>query len=147
MCTGEFLSWDDNTFISGNHTLLPPTWHSVAVWWTNPDAGLWIPITYTAWGLLALTAQVPGETGPTLDPYVFHFANLLLHVLAALVVFRLLEMLIKRRWPAAAGAALFALYPVQVEPVAWAMGLRDILGGLLTLAAIWQYLIAARTSS
>jgi Flp pilus assembly protein TadD len=141
ICTAEFTSWDDFEAIAKNPTMLPPTLHSLKVWWTQPTADLWIPITYTTWGAIAAIAQVPGDSGPTLTPSIFHAANLLLHVLAVLVVFELLEFLIRKRWPAAAGAALFALHPVQVEPVAWAAGMKDVLYGLLALVAIWQYLL------
>jgi hypothetical protein len=136
VCTAEFTSWDDTSAISKNPTMLPPTRHSLEVWWTQPTADLWIPITYTTWGAIAAIAQVPGDAGPSLNPYIFHAANLLLHVLAVLVVFELLEILIGKHWPAAAGAALFALHPVQVEPVAWAAGTKDVLYGLLALVAI-----------
>jgi protein O-mannosyl-transferase len=43
-------------------------------------------------------------------------------------------------WAAAAGALLFALHPVQVEPVAWATGLKDVLSGVLSIIALWQYI-------
>jgi Flp pilus assembly protein TadD len=47
-------------------------------------------------------------------------------------------------WPAAAGAGLFALHPVQVEPVVWATGAKDLLSGLLSLAALrWSLAWAA----
>ncbi|MFI5381473.1 MAG: hypothetical protein ACHRHE_19415, partial [Tepidisphaerales bacterium] len=45
-----------------------------------------------------------------------------------------------RIWPAAAGALLFAIHPLQVEAVAWASGLKDLLFGLFALAAILAYL-------
>jgi hypothetical protein len=48
-----------------------------------------------------------------------------------------------RTWPAAAGALLFAIHPLQVEAVAWASGLKDLLFGLFALAAILAYLCYA----
>ena len=39
-------------------------------------------------------------------------------------------------WAAAAGAACFAWHPLQVEPVAWISGLRDVLGGFFGFAAL-----------
>jgi len=42
--------------------------------------------------------------------------------------------------PAAAGALLFALHPVQVEPVAWVTGGRDVLSGAFSLLALLLFL-------
>ncbi len=42
---------------------------------------------------------------------------------------------------------LFALHPVQVESVAWVDGMRDVLSGLLSFVALWQYLAYARATS
>jgi tetratricopeptide (TPR) repeat protein len=39
---------------------------------------------------------------------------------------------------------LFALHPLQVEPVAWVTGMKDLLAGLLSLIALWQYLLHVR---
>ncbi len=35
---------------------------------------------------------------------------------------------------------MFALHPLQVEAVAWATGLKDVLCGFLSFVAVWQYL-------
>src|SRR6185503_10299612 len=43
-------------------------------------------------------------------------------------------------WAAAIGAGLFALHPLQVESVAWASGLKDVLAGAFTLVALWLFL-------
>src|SRR5687768_5366166 len=43
------------------------------------------------------------------------------------------------------GAMLFALHPVQVEPVAWASETKDLLAGLLSIVALWQYVNYATT--
>ncbi|HSI36390.1 MAG TPA: hypothetical protein VK986_22590, partial [Tepidisphaeraceae bacterium] len=45
-------------------------------------------------------------------------------------------------WAAAAGALLFGLHPLQVETVAWASGLKDLLAGAFGLAAVALYLRA-----
>jgi protein O-mannosyl-transferase len=116
--------------------------HSVQTWWTTTRMDLYVPVTYTTWGIIALMAR-DAQTGQ-LDPAYFHTANLILHVLCCLVVFELLRLLIGKTWPAVAGALLFGLHPVQVEAVAWVSGLKDVLGGLLALLAIWQYLVVAK---
>ena len=136
-----FMTYDDLQNIAHNPRLNPPTWGSIPLFWKAPYEYLYIPLTYTIWTLLAMVSRTakPDEIGLTIDASSFHALNLLFHVAAALVAYRLLRRLVKRPWPAAAGALLFALHPVQVEPVAWATGLKDVMSGLLSLIAMWQY--------
>lgn len=140
--THEFVIWDDDHTITGNPAFNPPTVGGILTHWTSPRAGLYVPVTYTVWGLLALLG---GERGA--QPWLYHAASLLLHFAAAGVVFKVLQLLFRRNLAACLGAVLFAVHPVQVEPVAWASGLKDVLFALLSLVAIWQYLLAIRPDS
>ena len=63
------------------------------------------------------------------------------------MVFTILRFLAGSDWAAGAGSLLFALHPLQVEPVAWVNGMRDVLSGLLSFIALWQYLVYARAKS
>ncbi|MEA2709104.1 MAG: protein O-mannosyl-transferase, partial [Phycisphaerales bacterium] len=47
---------------------------------------------------------------------------------------------VAQRVAALIGALLFALHPVQVESVAWVSGTKDVLFGMLSLLAIYEYL-------
>src|SRR5258706_771380 len=89
--------------------------------------------------MLAAVAHASGEAGP-LPAGLFHAASLLFHILTSLVVFALLRRLVVNPTAVLFGALLFALHPVQVETVAWASGLKDVLCGFLILTAVWQYL-------
>src|SRR5688572_29999754 len=144
--TFPFVHWEDPGYISHNPDLTPPTLASLAKHWDprRPHDGPYIPFTHTVWAALASVAQqnIDGQT--VLNPRVFHIANLTLHVLSACVVFVILLRLINRTWPAWVGAALFAVHPLQVEPVAWASGMKTVLAGLLSLMAIWLYVEDAR---
>jgi hypothetical protein len=51
-------------------------------------------------------------------------------------VFGILRSLLPHEWAAGARALLFALHPLQVEPVASASGMIHLLGGLLALTAL-----------
>lgn len=141
VCTHDFTTWDDNFNVSQNPYLNPVTWEGVAHFWTTPHMALYVPITYTVWGALAAVARmdVPNAQGIWLNASVFHTANLIVHILAVLFAYQLLVALTRRRWPACAGALLFALHPVQVESVAWVAGMKDVLCGALSLLALWQY--------
>lgn len=68
----------------------------------------------------------------------YHLLSLVLHVLSALLLFRLLRKLEIPGAPLA--AALFALHPVQVESVAWISELKNTLSAFLCLSAALIYL-------
>jgi hypothetical protein len=141
----EFVGWDDGDTIVQNPRLRPPRIEGVAYYWTHPAAGLYAPLTYTVWSTLAVLAEARTPAGDfELNPWVFHAASLMLHVLSAVVVLDLLRRLVGQDLPALVGAMLFALHPMQVESVAWASGLKDVLCGLLALVAIQQYVIFAQ---
>jgi tetratricopeptide (TPR) repeat protein len=70
------------------------------------------------------------------EPAGFHGVSLALHLAATAAAFRLLRGLAQRPWAAGAGAALFALHPVQVESVAWISAVNDPLAGLCVIAGL-----------
>ena len=79
------------------------------------------------------------------DPAVFHAVNLICHLLASFLVWDLRRSL--RSSPvgpraAAAGALLFGLHPLQVEPWGGQVGLKDVLSGVFARAALLLYVIA-----
>jgi tetratricopeptide (TPR) repeat protein len=136
----DFVDWDDDLLVWENPDLKPLTLERLGGFWRALN-----PLTTTVYALLAqLPPGAPGSSvSATLDPRVFHAANLVLHALSVLVVFRLLGLLVGHAGAAGAGALLFGLHPVQVEAVAWVTGLRDVLSGLLALVALWQYVLWA----
>src|SRR5207248_1057390 len=82
-----------------------------------------------------------------LNPHVFHALNLILHLASVTLAYALLRQLVGRDWPAAVGALIFAIHPVQVEAVAWVSGAKDLLAGALSLAALWMYLLSVQSQS
>lgn len=144
VCTAGFTNWDDALNVTNNPHLKPPTAEGLVFFWLHPYDYLYIPLSYSVWWVLVHFRMAgPNGHGSFLDPQLFHVVNLLLHIGAALIVFRLLLLLTRREWAACAGALLFALHPLQVEPVAWITGLKDVLCGLLSMVALWQYVLFA----
>lgn len=134
----DFTNFDDTFTVARNPQLTPPTWSSAARNWTRSDQDIYMPLTRSAWSAIATVAQLqqPSPAGSRLNPLPFHVANVLLHVASVLLVFSILLQLGIEAPAAAVGAALFAVHPVQVEPVAWVSGLKDVLYGTLSLAAL-----------
>lgn len=144
----DFVGWDDYDTIKWNSHFRPPTWAGLAYYWTHSASGLYIPLTYTVWWVLAVAAKTQTPSGSVeLSPWVFHAANVLLHLLSALLVLDVLLRLFKTPWAALVGALVFAIHPLQVEPVAWASGLKDVLAGLLCLATLRQCVLFVQNDS
>ncbi|HVF10723.1 MAG TPA: tetratricopeptide repeat protein, partial [Abditibacteriaceae bacterium] len=142
----DFVSWDDGINVYQNPYLNPVTAPNVLHFWTHTYFTVYTPLAFTACAPIALIARLPAPvappgTGPySLDPHVFHSVNLLLHSLNVLLVFAILRLFVRDARAAGAGALLFAVHPVQVEPVAWVTGMQTLLGGFFALLALWQYL-------
>ena len=157
ICSNQFVDWDDSFTLYANPKMNPPTKATLWFYWTHAEHGLYIPATQTVWAALSAIAwnEQPDARGIRLDPRVFHTASVVLHALASVVAFLLLRRLLASngqarpsgRGPslaAAIGALLFALHPVQVESVAWTAGMKDVLCGLFSLIALWQYVAAVQ---
>ncbi len=132
-----FVNWDDMEHVARNPDMNPPTLDALERYWAKPYFGLWAPVTYSVW--LATAAVAHGSPAP------FHALNLAVHAIAVILVFLIVRRLVPGIWPAAIGAAVFAVHPTQVEAVAWVSGLRDLLSGTLALLSIWIYLRAAES--
>ena len=139
----DFVVYDDSIHVYANPHLKKTPLSNIPKFWQAPYEGLYIPVTYTVWAGIAGATSRDTTSGTEHNPYAFHLANLLVHLLSVLVVAALLRRLVRHDWAAFGGALLFALHPLQVEPVAWVSGLKTVLGGFFLLAAAWQYVCYA----
>jgi tetratricopeptide (TPR) repeat protein len=111
--------WDDDVYVTNNPLLTAPDGLR-RIWFSLDSPSQYFPLVYTSfyfermlWGFHAAG---------------YHAANIVLHAVNALVLWRLLKRL---RIPGALiGAAIFALHPVQVESVAWITERKNVLMGL-----------------
>ena len=124
--------WDDDVYVTNNLLLTAPDgWQRI--WFSLDSPSQYFPLTYSVfriehafWGFM---------------PAGYHWVNILLHAVNALLVWRLLRRLrVPGAWLA---AAIFALHPVQVESVAWVTELKSVLSLffiLLTLLAWLEFI-------
>ena len=78
------------------------------------------------------------------DSVGYHVVNTILHLANVLLLWRILHRLaIPGAWIA---AALFAVHPTHVEPVAWVIARKDLLATLLSFASILAWIRFTETS-
>jgi len=138
----EFTVWDDEANIVESPYMQPINAANAIRMWREPYFAMYIPVTRTVWAGLGTVSAGPKDLAGkvTYNPWPFHAANLLVHCINALLVFFLVKRFVRREWAAALGALLFAVHPMQVEPVAWVTGMKDLLGACLSLASMHCYI-------
>ena len=133
--TFKLVHYDDDSYVAGNHRVLSGLTGESILWaFVNADAGFWHPLT---WLSLMLDYEMHGYR-----PGGYHWTNVLLHLSSVLLLFFVLARMTGALWKSAFVAALFALHPLQVEPVAWVSQRKDMLSTffmMLTLLAYCRY--------
>jgi tetratricopeptide (TPR) repeat protein len=125
---GGFI-WDDPQYIIRNPTLRDMG-GLIAIWIHPTSIPQYYPLVHTAfwieyhlWGL---------------HPAGYHLDNVLLHGLAAILLYRTLQILrIPGAWLA---AAIFAVHPINVESVAWATERKNVLSAVFYFSSLIAYL-------
>jgi tetratricopeptide (TPR) repeat protein len=112
---GDWL-WDDDIYIT-NSTVKHDPWGLLAIWFEPNRFIEFYPIEASVqW----LQCQLFGD-----DTFGYHLTNVLLHVLSALLVWKLLAKFnLRLAWW---GALLFVVHPAMVESVAWISELKNAL--------------------
>ena len=121
--------WDDDGYVTENQTLL--NLEGLAQIWLEPRSlPQYYPLVHTSYWIEYRLWR--------LEPAGYHAVNVSLHLLVALLLWRVLLRL-GVPGPRLA-AALFALHPVHVESVAWVTERKNVLSGLFYLSAALVYL-------
>lgn len=136
----QFLNYDDDVYVTANPVVLQgPTWNGIVTVFTQPQNSGWNPLTTITH---MLDVKLFG-----LNPRFHHLINVFFHAANVALVFLLLRKMTGRIWQSAAVAALFAVHPMHVEPVAWVSSRKDVLSThffLMTLRFYVDYADRAR---
>jgi len=76
-----------------------------------------------------------------------HFTNVLLHSIAAILLFLALQCMTGALWRSAFVAAVFAIHPLRVESVAWIAERKDVLSGVFFMLTLLVYVHYVRAPS
>ncbi len=103
-------------------------------WWPKGISGLYRPITtFTYWMNYTLFGSKDDTTG-------FHWVNLLLHWINAVLLYFVGLRLLKRFWLALFAAGLFATHPIATESVTNIIGRADEFAALTVLGGLLLYM-------
>lgn len=142
--TFNSIVYDDNTHIFKNALITAFSPKTLIQIWTQPYFGMYIPLTYSIWGVLSFFTQGPNTS-------LFHGINLFFHLINILLVFRFLRFIVSYstieqgsqtsdlNTIAWIGALLFGLHPTQVESVAWISAFKDSGSTCLLLISFLTY--------
>jgi hypothetical protein len=121
---GQFL-WDDDRHVSQNKALRSLDGLR-RIWFVPHTTPQYYPLTHTTFWI---EWRLWGDR-----TVGYHIANVLLHAINALLLWRLLRLLdVPGAW---AAAMLFALHPIQVESVAWISERKNLLSMMFYLGAL-----------
>ncbi len=136
-----FVDFDDEPYIVQNSGVVGGLTGSGLSWaWTNETTPYWMPLT---WLSLQFDARFFSTRTPQgeviLSPAAFHADNLFWHAAGTLLLFALGCRISGAPGRSFLLAALFALHPMHVESVAWAIERKDVLSGFFGLLTLWLY--------
>src|SRR5207248_86366 len=142
----DFVNFDDDHYVYENTQVSRGLTFDGFKWLlTHSHASLWHPLTTLSH---MVDCQIYG-----LKAGGHHFTNIILHNVAAVLLFLVLRRMTGKGqsnasaartsdWRSAFVAAIFAIHPLRVESVAWIAERKDVLSGvffMLTLAAYVRY--------
>ena len=128
----EFVNYDDATYLTEKpHIVNGLSWENARWAFGSQPDDYWRPLTQLSF---MLDCQLFG-----LKAGAHHLSSLALHLAATLLLFLVFQRMTGALWRSAMVAAVFALHPLHVEPVAWAAERGDVLGGCFWMLTLWFY--------
>lgn len=137
----QFVNWDDDVNIMENENLREFSMENIKRIFdpaTGTVIGNYNPLPI--FSFLVDKEILGGHDGQQYKPWVFHFNNLLLHLICVLLVYRIMLLLQLSREAAIIAALLFGIHPMRVESVAWVTERKDVLLGVFYFSAIYTYI-------
>jgi len=136
----DFVNYDDPRYVYQNTRITNGLDLAGIAWaFTHIHAENWHPVTTISH---MLDCQLYG-----LKAGRHHFTNVLLHTVAVVLLFLVLQQMTGAIWRSAFVAALFAIHPLHVESVAWVAERKDVLSGVFFTLTLLAYVHYARAPS
>lgn len=122
--------WDDVFYVERNYRVQGLTLEHLRMIWTGTLLSHYAPVHQT---FLAIIYSISG-----LDPLAYHLGQILLHAACLGLLYALLRKLESGRI-ALLACLLFAVYPPNIETVAWVSETKSTLAFLFFLLSFWAF--------
>lgn len=134
---GNQMFWDDNDGILNNAYI--KNWQYWPKFFTeNLIAGSGLVSNY--WRPMLLTVFSFEWHLWQDNVFGYHLINTLFHIFNAILLFLILKICLKKKWPVLFLALIFLVHPVQTEAVTYVSGLADPLSAFFIFLGIFFYL-------
>ncbi len=136
----QFINLDDNKFIYENDLIKSLSPEQISKIFNAHIFSPWYkPLVYLSWTVEYKFFK--------LNPFIYHINNLMFHIINSILVFYIVLIILKKlfdksdsdKWIAFFVAMLFAVHPMKVESVAWAMERKDVLFSFFFLSSLLCY--------
>ncbi|HTY36805.1 MAG TPA: tetratricopeptide repeat protein, partial [Bacteroidota bacterium] len=135
--TNGFTNWDDNHMVTDNGMIRSLSPANIVRIFSSMHYGHYHPLVVISYALEFHFFR--------LDPWIYHFTNVLLHILNTLLVFWFVRALRGGLGVPLFVALLFGVHPLHVESVAWVTERKDMLYSLFYLLALIAYVYYVRS--
>lgn len=126
----DWTNWDDNLLVYDNPSVSEARFKDI---FTQPaDYNTYNPLVISTFALE--WKLIKGR------PFLYHFDNLILHLLCTALVFIFFRWTGLSIWWSGFAAVLFGVHPMRVESVAWITERKDVLYAFFYLAALLSYM-------
>ncbi|MFC1815001.1 tetratricopeptide repeat protein [Thermodesulfobacteriota bacterium] len=131
----EFINYDDNAYVTENQYVKAGLTLEGIAWAFNfkeyQYLTYWHPIT---WLSHMLDVQIFG-----MNPGGHHITSLFFHILNSLLLFLVFNRMTGALWRSALMVALFAIHPLNAEPVAWVAERMNVLSTFFWMLTMLFY--------
>ncbi len=132
MLKNGLTNWDDTDYISNNYLIRSLSFPSIQRIFATSVLDIYSPLSILS---LAIEYHFFGAS-----PFVYHFNNLLLHLLVVWLIYLFSLRLGLSQLSSMVATFIFALHPMHVESVAWVSERKDVLYASFYMLALIQYL-------
>lgn len=135
-CLHNPFIWDDTLLITNNDYI--KDWSHIKKLFVE-NMGASAEEKYSFYRPLQMLSYTLDYTFGKLRPERYHFTNILLHILAALSLFWLIQILFKDMYLALVTSLFFVIHPVHTEAIAYISGRSDPMALLFLLLTFILY--------